>query len=328
MKQGIILLVVACAGLVMPAGAAADHQPTEISVGYFQQWPTPAQFAQAKQTFDSALGLKVNWLPFASGNEMNAAMADNRLQIAYAQGHVPFLVGVSQGLDLTMVGIAVGYPEHDNCILRDDAGINRDSAALLEGRKVAVQAGSVSHYRLLKVLQHLEVDHSRVEIVATADDTATASALRQGEVVMACAGGGALRALATLGKPLMTGDEIEAIGLRLFDTVTVPTAFMQQYPEIVQAFMDVVEASNQQWRMNPDPMRAAIARAAQMSREGVTRALEDFSFPSSEEQKSASWMGQVVPAYSKELAEFFKAHGQLGKVLESYDSFITTRFLR
>lgn len=328
MKRGIVFLLALWAGLFATTGSAAEPRPTEISVGYFTQWPTPAQFAQVKKTFDSALGLSVNWLPFDSGDAINAALAENRVQIAYSQGHAPFLVGVTQGLDLTMVGIAVAYPENDNCILRDDAGITRANAAQLAGKKVAVRAGSVSHFRLLRVLDHLGLDPSRVEIVATADDTATASALQQGDVVMACASGGALRAIRTLGKPLLSGAEQAALGLRLFDAITTRTAFMNQHPEILQSFMDVVEAANKQWRINPEPMRAAIARAAQMDQDGANRALTEFSFPSIGEQKSDAWMGAGVATYSKDLAEFFVAQGQLERALDSYDRFVTTRFLR
>ena len=328
MKRGIIFLLAICAGLLTTAGQAAGHKPTEISVGYFLQRPTPAQFSQATQTFDNALGLRVNWLPFESGDEMNQALAQNRIQIAFAQGHVPFLLGVSQGLELSMIAIAVGYPDNDNCILSDEAGISRENLGMLEGRKIALALGSVSHYRLLKVLQHLGIDQTRVEIVHTEDAAAAASALQQGEVAMACASGGALRALETLGKPLLDGAGQAAIGLPLFDTVTVANSFIDEHPEIVQGFMDVVEASNEQWRKNPEPMRAAIARAAQMGVEGASRRLEAFRFPAAEEQKSDAWMGAVVPAYSKDLADFFVAQGQLVEALENYDRFITTRFLR
>ncbi|MDH3762603.1 MAG: ABC transporter substrate-binding protein [Gammaproteobacteria bacterium] len=328
MKRGFIFLLAICAGLLTTAGEAAGHKPTEISVGYFLQRPTPAQFSQATQTFDNALGLKVNWVAFENGNEMNRALVQNRIQIAFAQGHVPFLLGVSQGLELSMIGIAVGYPDNDNCIISDEAGITHENFSSLEGRKVAVEVGSVSHYRLLKVLQHLGIDQSRVEIVDTEDATAAASALQQGEVAMACASGGALRALETLGKPLLGGVEQAAIGLPLFDTVIAANGFINEHSAIVQRFMDVVEASNEQWRKNPEPMRAAIARAAQMGVEGASRRLEAFRFPAAEEQKSDAWMGAVVPAYSKDLADFFVAQGQLGKALENYDRFITTRFLR
>ncbi len=328
MKHGTIFLLAICAGLFTTAGGATGNKPSEISVGYLLQWPTPAQFSQDKRTFDRALGLTVNWVAFDKGKDMNQALADNRIQIAYAHGHVPFLLGVTQGLELSMVGIAVGYLDNDNCILSDEAGITRETAVQLEGRKIAVQLGSVSHYRLLKVLQHLKVDQSRVELVDSDNGTATASALQQGEVVMACAAGGALRALATLGKPLLSGAEQAAIGLPLFDSVTVATRFMNDHSAIVQGFMDVIEASNEQWRYNPEPMRAAIARSAQMGEESASRRLEGFSFPVAEEQKSDAWMGAVVSVYSKDLADFFVAQGQLVKALDNYDRFIITRFLR
>ncbi|MDH3450070.1 MAG: ABC transporter substrate-binding protein [Gammaproteobacteria bacterium] len=328
MKRCLIFIFALCAGFAGAAASAADQRLSEISVGYSMQLPTPALFSRHKKTFDRALGLTVNWIPFESGNDMNAALAAGDLQIAYSQGHVPFLVAVTRGLELTMVGIAVGYPEDDNCIVRYDAGISRDNAAELQGKKVAVQAGSVSHYRMLRVLEHLGVDPSLVDIAATADGTATATALQHGDVVMACASGGALRAISTLGKPLMTGAEQAQIGLKLFDTVTVPTAFLDQHPEIVQAFMDVVEASNKHWKKNPEPMHAAIARAAQMNPEGVRRTLEGFIFPSALEQKSDDWLGSLVSAYSKDLADFFVTQGRLDNALESYDGFVTTRFLR
>lgn len=322
------LVAVLYAAMPGSSALAAGHKPAEITVGYFQQWPTPSLFAQAKQTFDYVLGLKVNWVVFANGSDMNTAMAAGDVQIAYSLGHVPFLVGVSGGLDLTMVAVAVGYPGNDNCIVHGDAGITRDRAAQLEGRKVAIQAGSVSHFRLLKMLAHLRVDAAKVDIQAMKTGAVAAEALRQGEVVMACAAGSALRSMTELGSPLLTGLELEQIGLRLFDTVTVPTAFMNEHAEIVQAFIDVTEAANQQWMINPDAMRAVIARAAQMDRESSNQTLEGFSFPLVAEQKSDAWMAARVAAYTKEIADFFVVQGRLEKSLDSYEAYITTRFLR
>ena len=327
-RASAILLTALFAFVTIQTASAAGPKPEQITVAYLQQWPTPSQFAQAKQTFDYALDLKLNWVAFDNGDEMNAAMASGEVQIAYSQGLESFVFGVTSGLDLNMVGIAVSYPDNDNCILRDDVGITRSTAVRLEGRKVAVQAGSISHYRLLKALTHLGVDPERVEIVAMSDGAAAAKALQQGEVTMACASGSALRSMVTLGKPLLSGAEQDAIGLRLFDIITVPTAFVEEHPEIVQAFVDVTGASNQQWRQNPDPMRAAIARAARMKQEASDLALRGFRFPSAEEQKSIAWMGGLVATYTRDVADFFVGQGRLDKSLESYDSFITTEFLR
>ena len=323
-----IFTMVACLPVAALSVNAADLKPTEITVAYLERWPTPSQFAQAKKIFDGALGLKVNWLPFTNGNEMNAAMAAGEVQIAYSQEHLPFLAGISDGLDLNIVAIAVSYPENDNCIVHNDFSITRANAALLEGRKIAVRTGSVSHYRMLKMLDHLGVDPVNVEIVPMPNDTASAYALQNGYVAMACGSGDALNSMLNSGRPLMTSDELEAIGLRLFDVVAVPASFANEHPEIVQAFVDVTEASNKQWKINPDAMQPAIAQTAGLNLQTAERVLRKLDFPPAEEQKSPAWMTGLVADYTRDLADFFVQQGQLDKSLDSYDRYITTRFLR
>lgn len=326
-KMAGIFTVALCVFSAAPADAAAP-KPIEITVAYLERWPTPSQFAQAKKIYDGALGLKVNWLPFTNGNEMNAAMAAGEVQIAYSQEHLPFLAGISDGLDLNMIAIAVSYPENDNCIVHNDVSITRANAALLEGRKIAVRTGSVSHYRMLKMLDHLGVDPVNVEIVPMPNDTASAYALQNGYVAMACGSGSALHSMLNSGRPLMSGAELEAIGLRLFDIVTVPASFANEHPEIVQAFVDVTEASNKQWKKDPDAMQPAIAQSAGLNLQTAERVLRKLDFPPAAEQKSSAWMNGLVAAYTRDLADFFVEQGQLDKSLDSYDRYITTRFLR
>ena len=327
MKQ--FLLGILFVAMAATAHAASDR-PEQITVAYFSGWPTPNLFSQLKNTYDAALGTRVNWVSYKSGYEMNEAMQSGEVQIAYSQIHVPFLLGVTAGLDLHMIGIAVAYSGNDNCLVRNDAGISRANVTALEGGKIATLVGSVSHYRLLKMLAHLKADSSKLEIVAVDNATAAADALRKGEVVMACAFGTALRSMEQIGSPLMSTAEQEAIGLRLFDVVTVTTDFMRQYPETVQTFMDVTEASNNQWKLKPDPMRAGIAQVAGMEQDAADDTLTGFSFPSMKQQKSDEWMGKAVIDYSKSIADFFVAHGRLKKSLplSDYKEHITTRFLR
>jgi taurine transport system substrate-binding protein len=328
MIRRFFLLAAICAGLYSAGSPASEHIVHKVAVGYLLHWPTPALFAQAKNTFDYALGVDVEWIPFREGNAMNDALSKGEIQIAYALGHVPFLVGVSRGLDLTMVGVAVEYAGDDNCIVRADAGIGRDNVAQLAGRKVALRRGSLSHFRMLGVLRHLGVDPASIDIVDVVDSDDIVAALEDGDVVMACAGGSALRAMRQQGEPLMSGAEQSAIGLRVFDTVTVASDFVHHHADLVQAFMDILAAANRQWQMNPQPMLKSIARAADMDRDSAGRALGRFGFPSALEQKSDPWLGGDVVDYSKELADFFVAEGKLQRALESYDRFITTRFLR
>lgn len=307
---------------------AAGHQPAQINVGYFRHWPAPAHFAQENQTFDSVLGVRVNWLPYRNGREMTAALARGDLQIAFSLGQVPLLVAASSGVDLTVVGIALSYPEDDNCIVRADAGIGRANAIGLEGKTAALQPGSVSHFRLLKVLARLGVDSAKVKILAVADGNAALRALQQGDAVMACSNGSALRRMGELGDPLVSGKEQESLGLKLFDVIAASTPFAEQHADLLQAFMDVIEAANRQWRTNPQAMLRSMARVADMDRDSARDSLRGFRFPLAEEQKSDAWLGRQVPEYIGELANFFAEQGQLEQLADGYERFFSTRFLR
>ena len=145
---------------------------------------------------------------------------------------------------------------------------------------------------------------------------------------MACGYGNTLRELTQLGQPLLSGSEQTEMGLKLFDIISVSTQFMNQHPALVQAFMDVTEATNAQWRQNPGSMHSAIARAADMNPVSAAEAMQRFRFPSASEQRSVNWLGGEVAKYIKELADFFVQQGGLPKALDSYAPFVTIRFLR
>ena len=135
------------AGSMLAAGAAAAQDP--VTVAYFLEWPTANQVAQVDEAYAEALGVPVEWRAFGNGNEMTQAMVSGDVDIAYSQGIVPFVVGVTNGAPLKAVGIAVTYAENDLCIVRDDAGITQANAKELEGKKVATPTGNVTHYKLL-----------------------------------------------------------------------------------------------------------------------------------------------------------------------------------
>jgi len=192
----------------------------EITVAYFLEWPTPNQVAQVEETYDEAMGLKVNWVSFDTGVAMSAAMASGDVHIAYSQGLVPFANAVTAGLPLKTVGIAMSYAENDNCVVGTDTGIGIDNVTDLHGQQVAVPIGTVAHYKMLREMEHLGVDVAELELVdlAPADG---AAALQRGDVAMSCGWGGALLRMKENGDILMTGAEMQEIGILVFDVVSV-----------------------------------------------------------------------------------------------------------
>lgn len=328
MKKKILtaLHVFACCTLPLSAQIAnAADKPKQLSVGYFLEWPTANQIAQVNKTYDQQLGVKVNWLPFESGTAMSAAMASGDVDVVYSQGLVPFTIAVSQGLPITMIGVAVSYAENDNCVVNENAGITSASAKKLEGQRVAVPFGTVAHYKMLKVLEHLDVDTKAVRLLdmPPAD---SAAALARGDVSMACGWGGALRRMKQYGDVLMSASDQEAIGIRVFDVISASNRFIEQYPELVTQFLQVTNDANKAYKDNPVATTPIIAKAAGLSVNDANQILQLFDFPLHDQQISEKWLGGTVQAYTKEVADFFVSQKQMPKALDDYSKTIDVSF--
>lgn len=321
------LLTAAIGCLFAIAPAAAAEKPDEITIAYFLQWPTANQIAQVNEWYEDEMGVELNWRSFANGNEMSAAMASGDVQIAYSQGLVPWVVAVSKGLPLDLVGVAVSYAKNDQCIVHEDTGITKENAHELEGKRVATAIGNVTHYKMLRTLDHLGVDADKVNVVPMNGNEA-AAALSRGDVAMACAFGGPIVEMKKHGSVLMTAEEQEAIGIRVFDVVSVRSEFADEHPELVAEFLKVTDEANKTYMEDPSEYQSTIAEAAGMELAASNDMLSKFSFPTIEEQLSDAWMGGTVQEFTKEVADFFVEQGEMDRALDDYGHLIDSSYLR
>ncbi len=299
----------------------------KVTVAYFLEWPTANQVAQIDKSYDEEMGVKVEWRAFGNGNEMTQAMASGDVQIAYSQGFVPFVVGVTNGAPLKLVGVAVTYAENDLCIVRDDAGITQENAKDLEGKKIATPIGNVTHYKLLRSLDHLGVDASKVELIQM-NPADAAVALVRDDVPMACAFGGALDRMREVGKPLMTGEEQEAAGINTFDIVSVTEDFAKEHPDLVRKFMEVTAKANADYAADPDSAYEKVAKAAGMDLEATKSTMNNFGFPTPKEQAGENWLGGGVQEATKGVAEVMVESGNMDEALDDYSGFVDPSFLK
>lgn len=316
----------ACALVAAPLLANSARALDEITVAYFLEWPSPNLMHKADGRFDEEMGVKVNWRAFGNGNEMSAAMASGDVQIAYSQGLVPFVVAVTKGLPLKLVSSAVSYAENDNCVVHKDVGITQANAKDLEGKKVATPIGNVTHYKLLRTLAHLNVDASKVTLVQM-NPPEGAAALARGDVAMACGFGGALGRMREFGDVLMTAEEQEAIGIRVFDIVSVTEEFATDHPDLVVKFLQVTEDANNVFKQDAEAHLPTIAKQSGQALEDSRAMVDLFVFPSRDEQLSDAWMGGTVQTFINEVAAFYVEQGQLDKALDDYGHTIDTQFM-
>jgi taurine transport system substrate-binding protein len=325
---GLILALAIIPVILGPDKGFAADKLDEITVAYFLEWPTANQVAQVEKWYDKAMGIKVKWVAFANGNEMTRAMKAGDVHIAYSQGLIPYVVAVSSGVPLQLIGVAVSYSENDNCVVHRDAGVSKYNAHhTLEGKTIATPIGNVTHFKLLRTLDYLGVDASKVNIVKM-DGAPGSAALSQHRVDMACAFGGPLARMKEVGYVLMTGKEQEEFGLLTFDVISTTKKFAENHPDLVTKFMQVTEDANRAYAENPDKAQPIIAKAAGMKLADSNAFLAKFTFPSKEEQLSNAWFGGTVQAFCKGAADFFVKQKVIPKALDDYSPYINDSFLK
>jgi taurine transport system substrate-binding protein len=268
--------------------------------------------------------MKVNWVAFDTGTAMSAAMASGDVQISVSQGLPPFVVATSAGQDLQIIDVAVSYSDNDNCVVRSDLEIDKDSAGELAGKKVAVPLGTAAHYGFLKQMDHFGVALDSMEIVDMAPAEGSV-ALAQGSIDMACGWGGGLRRMKESGNVLLTGAEKEALGILVLDVTTAPADFVAENSDIVSKFLAVTADANDAWNASqPQFMLNMIAKDAGMSSADAASSLSTFIFPSTEEQLSSKWLGGGVQDFMGGVANVFVNAGSIPSANASYDGNVET----
>ncbi|MEY8837447.1 ABC transporter substrate-binding protein [Cribrihabitans sp. XS_ASV171] len=318
-------LMGAAAAVAMITGAGQSFAQ-EITVGYFLEWPMPFQYAKVNGTYDEEMGVTVNWVSFDTGTAMSAAMASGDVQLSVSQGVPPFVVATSAGQDLQILDVAVSYSDNDNCVVRSELEIDKNSAGELAGKKVAVPLGTAAHYGFLKQMNHFGVDIGTMEIVDMAPPDG-AAAIAQGAVDMACGWGGSLRRMKEHGNVLLTGAEKEELGILVFDVTSGPASWVAENSDLVSAFLKVTADANAMWNAggaDAEKMIPVIAKDAGMDEEATKATISTFVFPPVDEQLSQKWLGGGAQEFMKGVADVFVEAGSIDAALDSYANQVNT----
>jgi len=315
----------AAAALAIMAGSGAAAQVDEITVAYFLEWPMPFQYAKVNGLYEERMGMDVNWVSFDTGTAMSAAMASGDVQMAVSQGVPPFVVATSAGQDLVIIDVAVSYADNDNCVVRTDLEIDKDTAGELAGKKVAVPLGTAAHYGFLRQMDHFGVDPASLEVVDMAPAEG-AAAIAQGQVDMACGYGGGLTRMKEHGNVLLTGAEKEELGILVFDVTSAPASFVAENPDVVAKFLAVTAEMNAGWNDGSmvEEMIPVIAQDAGMDEQATRDFMATFVFPSIEAQLSERWLGGNAQEFMKGVAGVFVESGSIPAALDSYEGNVAT----
>jgi sulfonate transport system substrate-binding protein len=132
----------------------------------------PFLVAKARGAFEEAFGqqAKVSYVTFESLPTINESFATNRVDIVF-EAEPPALIGRAAGIDVLMAGVSCSLVQE----IIVPAGSSIKTVSDLNGKKVAVLAGTSSHYGVIKTLREAGMDPKRISILDMAPPDAKAA---------------------------------------------------------------------------------------------------------------------------------------------------------
>jgi ABC-type nitrate/sulfonate/bicarbonate transport system substrate-binding protein len=157
----LVMILLLSMGTVFGVTKVSAEPPIPINIGYQDNPDWLFYVARDLKLFEK-VGLAPTYVKFVAGAPMIAAAQGKSIDVA-ALGTVPFLVGLSQGLDWTMIGINLEGAYVVGIVARKDSSI--DSFADLKGKRVGVFKGSTTHYGLIMTLRQHGIGPDQVTLL-------------------------------------------------------------------------------------------------------------------------------------------------------------------
>lgn len=157
----LMIISVLSVGSAFANPPASAQTPLPITIGY-QPSPDWLLFvARDLKLFEKA-GLTPTYLKFEAGLPMIKAAQSKSIDVAMV-GSVPFLIGLSQGVDWVMIGVDLEGAYMEGLVARKDSGIN--TIADLRGKRIGYYKGSTAHYGLMMSLRQYGIRPEQVTLL-------------------------------------------------------------------------------------------------------------------------------------------------------------------
>lgn len=182
MRRGTVpvvlrILIALSVGSVFAAPQALAQTPLPITIGYQSNVNWLLFVARDLKLFEKA-GLAPTYVKFVAGAPMIEAAQGKSIDVTDI-GIVPFLIGMSKGVDWSMIGISMEQAYAEGIAVRKDSGI----AAFgdLKGKRIGFFKGSTAHYGLMMALRQQGIRPDQVKLLHMAPAEQLA-ALAKGDI--------------------------------------------------------------------------------------------------------------------------------------------------
>lgn len=205
------------------------------------------------------------------------------------------------------------------------------SVADLEGRRIAYPPGSTAHYALMAALAVNDLAQSDVTLLAL-KPTEMVAAYTRGDIDAGWVWGPFSHQMeASGGHEILATEDLQADGHYVWNDYIVRTAFAEEHPEIVVAFLKTFQETMDMYHDDTEAMVKLVADHLSQDVEAVRDTMAGLDFPSLERQLSDELLGEggaIVPAM-KDTGEFLVELGDLREreLPESFSPYVNTSYL-
>ncbi|GAA1633112.1 glycine betaine ABC transporter substrate-binding protein [Catellatospora bangladeshensis] len=280
-----------------PAAGSSGGAPKQLRIGY-QLIPNGDLIVKDLGWLEAALpGTTVVWSKFDSGGDVNTAILAGSLDIGLA-GSSPVARGLAAPLNIpyAVPWIFDVIGDNEALVVKQEIA----DLAGLAGKKIATPFSSTSHYSLLAALAGAGVPDGSVKIIDL-EPPEIQAAWQRGDIDGAYVWTPVLAELRKTGKVLVTSRELAGKGKLTADLAVVRTEFLQQYPQVVKAWIQQQDRAVKLVRSDKTAAAQAIGRQLNLDADEAGAQLSELVLLDAAEQAGADYLG--TPAAPGKLAE-------------------------
>lgn len=303
------LLIAACGSTGGKTSKTEDSNlPSKITMGY---WESPNGELLTKETgaFEKEYpDVEIEWIEFQSGADILTAMQSGSIDFATI-GTPPVSIGIANNNPFKIFYLHDVIGESEGLIVKNSSKIK--TIADIKGKTIAVPYSTTSHFALLNILEANGIKTTDLTLLdMTASDLF--AAWQRGDIDGAYIWESVKSQLIENdGTQLVSSADAAEVGGLTAEVGIVSDEFYEKYPDIVKKYIDVLDASVQDYRSKPEESAKLMAGGLALSEENTQVAMNEIIVKDKSEQAAYLGEGGELETTLKATSDFLYEQGSI-----------------
>ncbi|MGG1943795.1 ABC transporter substrate-binding protein [Trinickia sp. NRRL B-1857] len=318
-RTAVAVMMLGCA---LSAGSIHAQSKPQVIIGYEDNGADPYMVSMAEHLFEHHMNADVQYKLFSSGPAAMSALASNSLSFMCGLGVPPLVTAIAQGLPMTIVYNQERYTNAAGIVVKPESGIH--DVAGLQGKKIAIVAGSQASFELATFLAEAHVPYSAVTQINMAPPQMRTSWVT-GAIDAAIVWDPVFSALRTAGGKAIKTDGDLPRGASSYNVCIANADWAKAHPDLVRGFVAALDAGYQVTQKDREKAIAEMARQTGVTVPVAQSELAGYELFSGADQTTPKVMGSgagvKTSATYETLANTAKVLQSIGRIQSQPASF-------